>query len=124
MNRILLTLAGLAAFATAAMADGDAAKGEKSFNKCKACHSAEDATNKVGPYLKGVVGRAVASAGGFNYSEAMKAFGATGAVWDIANLNSYMENPKAFVAGNKMTFAGIKKEDERENIIAFLKTKM
>ncbi len=124
MNRFITAFAGLAALAVPAIADGDAAKGEKAFKKCQACHSAADTANKVGPYLKGVVGRAVATAEGFKYSEAMIQFGATGALWDVANLDAYMANPKTFIAGNKMTFAGIKKEDERQDIIAFLKTKM
>jgi cytochrome c len=124
MKRILTALAGLTLLGGTAFADGDAAKGEKSFNKCKACHSTEAAANKVGPYLKGVVGRAVATAEGFNYSEAMKTFGSTGAFWDVTNLDAYLTNPKTFVPGNKMTFAGVKNDDERQNIIAFLKTKM
>jgi cytochrome c len=124
MNRIVLSLAALAALGGGALADGDAAKGEKSFNKCKACHSTEDTTNKVGPYLKGVYGRAVAAADGYNYSGSIKEFAATGAKWDDATLNSYIENPKTLVPGGKMSFSGIKKEDEREDIIAFLKTKM
>ncbi len=107
-----------------AQADGDAAKGEQVFKKCMACHTANDKTNKVGPYLVGIVGRPVASVEGYSYSEDMKAYGATGAVWDEATLMAYLENPKAVVAKTKMAFAGLKKEDERADLIAFLKTKM
>jgi cytochrome c len=125
MNRILVSFACLTVLvAGTALADGDAAKGEKAFNKCKACHSAEDSSNKVGPYLKGVIGRAAGTAEGYNYSEAMKAFGAAGNVWDVEKLDAYLADPKGAIPGNKMTFAGIKKEDERKDIIAFLKTKM
>jgi len=102
---------------------GDAAKGEKVFKKCAACHSVADKTNKVGPYLTGVVGRPVATAEGYAYSEDMKAFGATGKVWDEATLNTYLENPKAVVAKTKMAFAGLKKQDERDDLIAYLMTK-
>ena len=107
-----------------AQADGDAAKGEQVFKKCMACHTASDKTNKVGPHLVGIVGRPVASVEGYSYSEDMKAHGATGAVWDEAALMAYLENPKAVVAKTKMAFAGLKKEDERADLIAFLKTKM
>jgi len=124
MKHILISLAALAAMAGVAFADGDAAKGEKVFNKCKACHAVEDATNKVGPSLKGVVGRVVAIAEGYNYSDSMKEFAATGAVWDEANLDNYITNPKVLVPKGKMSFAGLKKEDERKDLIAFLKTKM
>jgi len=107
-----------------AQADGDAAKGEQVFKKCMACHTVSDKTNKVGPYLLGVVGRPAASVEGYAYSEGMKAFAATGAIWDEATLLAYLENPKAVVAKTKMAFAGLKKEDERAGLIAFLKTKM
>lgn len=124
MKHILISLAALAAMTGAALADGHAAKGEKVFNKCKACHSVADASNKVGPSLKGVVGRAVAIAEGYNYSDSLKEFAATGAVWDEANLDKYIADPKSIAPKGKMSFAGLKKEDERKDLIAFLKTKM
>ena len=107
-----------------ALADGDVAKGEQVFKKCMACHTVSDKTNKVGPHLVGIVGRPVASVEDYKYSDDMKAYGATGAVWDEATLQAYLEKPKAVVAKTKMAFAGLNKEDERENLIAFLKTKM
>jgi len=107
-----------------ALADGDVAKGEQVFKKCMACHTVNDKTNKIGPHLVGIVGRPVALVEDYKYSDDMKAYGATGAVWDEAALLAYLENPKAIVAKTKMAFAGLKKEDERANLIAFLKTKM
>ncbi len=110
--------------AGAALADGDAAKGEQLFKKCMACHSIADKANKVGPSLLGVFGRKVASSEGYAYSNSMKEYGATGAVWDDATLHTYLENPKALVAKTKMAFAGLKKTEERDDLIAYLKTKM
>ncbi|MBI2718431.1 MAG: cytochrome c family protein [Rhizobiales bacterium] len=124
MRSILLATACLGLMAGTALAAGDAAKGEKAAKVCMACHSVTDKTNKVGPYLLGVVDRPVATAEGYAYSDAMKAFAATGAKWDEATLMKYLENPKALVPGNKMSFAGVKKEEDRINLIAFLKTKM
>ncbi len=112
-------LAALAAFAAQpAFADGDAAAGEKAFNKCKACHSLEAGKNKIGPSLAGVFGRAAGSLDGFKFSDAMKASGVT---WDEASLAAYLANPKDYMPGNKMAFPGIKKEDELENLLAYLK---
>jgi cytochrome c len=119
-----LAISVLLLAAGTAQADGDVAKGEQVFKKCMACHTVNDKTNKVGPHLVGIVGRPVASVDGYSYSEDMKAHGATGAVWDEAALMAYLENPKAVVAKTKMAFAGLKKEDERADLIAFLKTKM
>ena len=124
MKLLTFTLLGLGLMARTALADGDTVKGEQIFKKCMACHSVTDKTNKVGPYLVGVVGRKVASIEGFNYSDSMKEYAATGAVWDEATLNTYLENPKAVATKTKMAFAGLKKEDERADLIAFLKTKM
>lgn len=106
-----------------ALADGDAAKGEKVFKKCMACHAINDTSNKTGPHLVGIVGRSVASVEGYKYSEDMKAYAAVNTAWEEAALLAYIEAPKTVVAKTKMAFAGLKKEDERADLIAFLKTK-
>lgn len=104
-------------------ADGDAAKGEKIYVKCKTCHDIDKGVNKVGPSLKGLVGRKAAAVPDFKYSEAMIAKGAEGVVWDEATLTVYLPDPKAFVPKTKMVFAGLKKPEDIEDLIAFLKTK-
>ncbi len=103
------------------LATADPAKGQVVFKKCQACHNGEKgAGNKVGPHLYGVVGRAVASIADFNYSGGMKTFAEGGTVWDFEHLNSFLLAPKALVKGTAMGFAGIKKDDERANLIAYL----
>lgn len=104
-------------------ADGDAAKGEKIYVKCKTCHDIDKGVNKVGPSLKGLIGRKAAAVPDFKYSEAMIAKGAEGVVWDEATLTVYLPDPKAFVPKTKMVFAGLKKSEDIEDLIAFLKTK-
>lgn len=99
-------------------ASADAAKGEKVFSKCKACHKI-DGTNATGPHLDGVVGRAVASVAGFGYSDGMKAHGGD---WTPEALEAFLANPKGVVAGTKMSFAGLPKVEDRANIIAYLAT--
>lgn len=118
---ILAALASAVLFAVPAHAEGDAAAGEKVFAKCKACHEVEKGVNKVGPTLKGVVGRKAASVPDFKYSEAMIAKGAEGVVWDEATLTAYLPDPKAFVPKTKMAFAGLKKPEDVANVIAYLK---
>jgi cytochrome c len=120
-NLILAALASAVLFAAPAHAEGDAAKGEKVFAKCKACHDVEKGVNKVGPTLKGVVGRKAASVPEYKYSEAMIAKGAEGVVWDEATLTAYLPDPKAFVPKTKMAFAGLKKPEEVADVIAYLK---
>ena len=119
----VVVIAALLSFTSHAFADGDAAMGEKIFVKCKACHENEKGVNKIGPTLKGVVGRKTATVPDFKYSDAMLAKGAAGQVWDEATLTVYLPDPRAFVPGTKMTFAGLKKPDEVANVIAYLKTK-
>jgi cytochrome c len=113
-------LGALVVMASPVLADGDAAKGEKVFMACKACHDVEKGVNKVGPTLKGVVGRKTASVDGFKYSDAMKAKGEAGQIWDEATLAAYLPDPKKFVPGTKMAFAGLKKPDQVADVIAYL----
>jgi cytochrome c len=121
---VTLALAVLASISGSALADGDAAKGEKIYNKCKACHVADAETNRVGPHLKGVIGRNVASVADYKYSENMLEFAKANPVWTDELFVKYIENPKAMIPKTKMVFPGLKKEDEREDLLAYLKTKM
>lgn len=99
----------------------DAAAGEKVFAKCKACHVADEDKNKVGPSLKGVIGRTAGTHPDFKYSTAMIDAGKGGLVWDDAKLAEYLKDPKGLVKGTKMVFPGLKKDDEIANVIAYLK---
>lgn len=116
----LATLAALLSAATAlpAWADGDPAKGEKVFVRCKTCHEVAKEQNKVGPHLVGVLGRKAGAVEGYKYSDAMKSSGIT---WDEATLGQYLKDPKGYIAGNKMVFAGLKKDDEVADVIAYLR---
>ncbi|WP_118133506.1 cytochrome c family protein [Oceanicella sp. SM1341] len=122
MKRLLFT-ATLLALATPAFADGDPAKGEKVFRKCQACHAVgEGATNKVGPELNGIVGRAAGALEDFKYSSAMEEAAAGGLVWTPEHIAEFLEKPRDFVKGTKMTFAGLRKEEERADVVAYLAT--
>ena len=105
--------------AVPALAEGDAVAGKAVFNQCKACHQVgPEAKNGVGPVLNGIVGRKAGEAVGYNYSDANKNSGLT---WDEATLKEYLTDPKAKVPGTKMIFPGIKRENQLENLIAYLK---
>lgn len=107
--------------ATAAESFGDAEKGAKVFRKCKACHQVgPDAKHKVGPALENIVNAPIAKGEGFKYSDALRALGADGRIWDTENLDAFLKKPKDFAKGTKMSFAGLKKEKDRANLIAFL----
>jgi len=104
-------------------ADGDAAKGEKVFKKCKACHMiGEGAKNRTGPVLTGVVGDPAGQNPDFKYSKALMEAAEGGLVWDEASMNEYLTKPKAFLKGTKMTFPGLKKEADINNLLAYLET--
>jgi cytochrome c len=105
-----------------ALAEGDAEKGEKVFRKCKACHVVDSATNRVGPSLQNIIGRTAGTVEGFKYSPAMTAAGEGGLTWTEENIDKYLADPKGFVEKNKMAFVGVKKENDRADVIAYLKT--
>jgi cytochrome c len=105
---------------TYASLTGDAAKGEKVFAQCKACHVAEEGKNRVGPSLWAVVGRTAGTIPGFNYSKANKESGVT---WTEDVLFTYLEAPQKFMPGTRMAFAGLKNPQDRADVIAYLKTK-
>jgi cytochrome c len=101
--------------------DGNAEAGEDVFKKCRACHAVgPDAANKVGPQLNGIIGRKSGTVEGFNYSDANKEAGANGLVWTEVELLKYLENPQAFMPKNKMAFAGLKDEQDRKDVLAYL----
>ena len=118
-----LTALALTGMAGSALAEGDAAAGEKVFRKCKACHQVGDkAKNRVGPMLNGIVGNEIASLDGFKYSKACKAKKTEGLVWTEEVLDAYLTKPRKFIKGTRMSFAGLKKEADRANVIAYLLT--
>lgn len=97
----------------------DVAAGERSFNKCRACHQVgETAKNTVGPVLNGLFGRHSGSIEGYSYSAANKNSGIT---WDEATFAEYIKDPRAKIPGTKMVFAGIKNEQEIKDLTAYLK---
>lgn len=133
MKKLMIVATGVAlSFATAALAEGDAAQGEKTFKKCKACHTIANGDEvlfkggKTGPNLFGVIGRAAGSTD-FKYSASMSAYGETGAVWTEELLAEYVVDPKAFLqthlddssAKTKMTF---KLKKGGEDVATFLAT--
>ena len=101
------------------LAAADPAKGERVFGKCKACHSVEEGQNGAGPTLFGVVDRAKASVAGFNYSGALSGLGGN---WTAEDLNGFLTKPSTYAAGTTMGFAGLRKEEDRADIIAYLST--
>ncbi len=114
----LVAAAAWAGSAAGALA-GDAAAGEKIFTqKCKTCHQIGDgAKNFVGPELNGLIGRKTGSVPNYNYSDANKNSGLT---WDEAILKEYLANPKAKIPGTKMIFAGLPKEGDQDDLVAYL----
>jgi cytochrome c len=101
------------------LAKADKAKGEASAKACGACHDfTKGGPNKVGPNLYDVVGRAMGTAAGFTYSDGFKAMG--GKNWDYDSLSTWLKNPKEYIKGTKMAFAGIGKDEDRANVLAYL----
>ena len=114
-----MATATLLAAGAASAAEGDPKRGKKIYNKCKACHTTVAGKNRVGPSLFGIAGRKAATVKKFKYSSAMRKSGLT---WDDATLDKYLEKPRKLVPKGKMTFPGLKKAQDRADVIAYIKT--
>lgn len=98
----------------------DLANGKKQFARCRSCHTlGEGQAEMTGPNLHGLFGRKAGTHGGYNYSDALKAAGFN---WDYTRLDEWIENPREEIPGTKMSFAGLKDEEDRRDLIAWLKT--
>jgi S-disulfanyl-L-cysteine oxidoreductase SoxD len=118
----LALLCGLALLLAAPVeAAGDPEKGAAVFKKCGACHQVgDDAKNRIGPHLNGLIGRTAGALDGFKYSKAMQDAGAGGMVWTVETLDAYLESPRTAVKGTRMAFPGLKDADDRADAIAYL----
>ena len=117
----ILTCALILCGGSVAFAEGDPQGGQEGFAKCALCHEIGDgASNRVGPQLNGIVGSAAASRSGFEYSRALNEARRNGLTWTRENLHAYLANPRAFLTGGRMAFAGLPDDQEREDIIAYL----
>lgn len=124
VTRRVLAAAALAAVAAPALAqEGDPANGEKVFRRCAVCHSLEaDGPAKPGPSLHGVIGRTTGTLEGFAFSDALVTAGEAGHVWTPEEISLFIENPKKLMPGTKMAFVGLKKPEERADVIAYIES--
>jgi cytochrome c len=100
-------------------AAADPAAGERLWRQCASCHALEPGRNGTGPYLHGVVGRDKGSVEGFRYSAAMASAEGT---WEPENISAFIENPRGYIAGTSMAYAGMRRAEDRANLIAYLAT--
>lgn len=110
-----------ATFITSAQAE-DVAAGKKVFKKCAACHFVDKEKNKIGPHLIGIVDRPAGAVEGYKYSKALQAKSEEGLVWTVESIMEYLTKPSAMIKGTKMSFAGLKKEKDIADVIAYLKS--
>ena len=119
---LALSLSGAAHSEEEASPIGDPIWGAEVFRKCIACHQVgPNAENRSGPQLNGIFGRRAGSVEAFRYSNSMKRASADGLVWDYATLDAYIENPRALISGTRMAFRGLKNEQDRHDVLAFLR---
>ncbi len=126
-SKLIIASLAAAVFSVGAQAaEPDIKKGKKVFRKCKACHTVKKEKNKLGPHLVDIIGRKAASVEAYSkkYSKAMKKKGEGDdpLIWTEENLDEYLKKPKKFIPGTKMAFPGLKKEKQRINLIAYLKS--
>jgi cytochrome c len=122
MMTVSAIVIGIGFAVTSHAAEGNAQDGEEVFRKCQACHAVGPAAkNRVGPVLNHLIGRKPGTVEGFAYSAANKKAGENGIVWTEENLFKYLEEPRAFIPGTTMAFAGLKDDQDRLDVIAYLK---
>ena len=114
----LIVAVGVFAAGSVSAAEGDPVAGKRVFAQCSACHTVVKGKNGLGPSLHGVVGRKAGTAEGFkNYSPAIQR---SDIVWTEENLAKYLKDPKGFIPGNRMILAGMKKDEDIANVIAYI----
>jgi cytochrome c len=117
---IVLSLAFISlALPAKALPPGDPQRGETIYERCAACHAIN--RDRTGPRHAGLFGRRAGSLSGFAYSTAMKKAGAKGLIWNDETLDAFLRNPTAYVPGTRMGYAGVKDDQERADLIAYLK---
>ena len=114
-------IAVLSVSAIGAANAADAEAGKKVFNKCKACHTLAAGKHRIGPSLAGVFGRKAGTVDKYKFSKAMTEAGEGGLIWSEKTLTEYLVKPRDYIKGTKMTFAGLKKQSDIDNLMAFLK---
>jgi cytochrome c len=119
-KNLLLAVAAAFLCASSVASAADLAEGAKIFKRCHVCHSLKPGKRKVGPSLFGVIGRKAGTSEGYHYSTAMRHSGLT---WNEATLDTYLANPRKVVKGTRMAFPGLKKEQDRQDVIAYIKEK-
>ena len=119
MKNIFVTAITFFAISTTVYAEENLEKGKKVFRKCKACHSIEEGKKKLGPSLFGIVGREAGAVEGFKYSKPMAA---ADFIWNEETLTNFLQNPKKYMKGTKMSFPGVKKEADMADLLAYLNT--
>ncbi|WP_297769110.1 c-type cytochrome [uncultured Roseovarius sp.] len=101
---------------------GDAEAGEAQFNQCKGCHQiGKGAEDRIGPHLNGLFGRRAAAHEDYRYSDSMERAGVDGLIWDLRTLDAYIENPRALVSKTRMSYRGLKDEQARADLLAYLR---
>ncbi|CAG0908132.1 unnamed protein product, partial [Cyprideis torosa] len=128
MNRLLLSISLSLLTVTGAQADeeaeliGDIARGEGLFRECSSCHQiGAGAKNRVGPHLNDLFGRSAGSVEGFRYSKSMERASSDGLEWTLDTLNAYIENPRALISGTRMSYRGMKNQQDRNDLLAYLR---
>jgi cytochrome c len=119
-NGAAAAVAMIGLMAGAAAAEGDPAAGERVFRQCQACHVVDAEQNRVGPHLVGIFGREAGAVDGFNYSPAMAN---SGIVWDDDTIGEYLADPRGYIPGNRMAFAGLRNPEQIADVIAYMKSK-
>lgn len=117
-----LALAALTAGSGHAEELGDAERGAQIYAQCSGCHEVgQGAENRIGPHLNGIFGRRAAAFEDYNYSRSLERAGNDGLVWDLDTLDAYLENPRILVSGTRMSFRGLKDQQDRDDVLAYLR---